>query len=47
VCTPSDAIRCFLATEMDYLYLDGVLLDKQAMPDTAIQRAQEVTFAKD
>ena len=47
VCTPSDAIRCFLATEMDYLYMDGVLLDKQAMPDEAIQRAQEVTFAKD
>lgn len=47
VCTPSDAIRCFLATEMDYLYMDGVLLDKQAMPDAAMQRAQEVTFAKD
>ncbi|UTP72348.1 carbamoyltransferase [Alteromonas sp. LMIT006] len=47
VCTPSDAIRCFLATEMDYLYMDGVLLDKQAMPDAVMQRAQEVTFAKD
>jgi carbamoyltransferase len=47
VCTPSDAIRCFLATEMDYLFMDGVLLDKKAMPDAPIKRAQEVTFAKD
>ena len=47
VCSPSDAIRCFLATDMDYLYLDGVLLDKQQMAKAAIQKAQEVTFAKD
>jgi len=28
VCTPADAYRCFLRTEMDYLYLDGFWLAK-------------------
>jgi carbamoyltransferase len=28
VCTPEDAYRCFLKTEMDYLVLDNCLLDK-------------------
>ena len=28
VCTPSDAVRCFLGTEMDYLVLGDLLLSK-------------------
>jgi carbamoyltransferase len=28
VCTPEDAFRCFLRTEMDYLYLEGYWIDK-------------------
>ncbi len=32
VCTPSDAYRCFLRTEMDYLALGPFLLDKGAQP---------------
>jgi carbamoyltransferase len=31
VCTPEDAFRCFMATEMDYLALDCFLIDKQRM----------------
>ncbi len=47
VCSPSDAIRCFLATDMDYVVIDNVLLAKQQMPAHAIAQAKEVTFAKD
>jgi carbamoyltransferase len=32
VCTPQDAYRCFLATEMDALVLEDCLLDKSALP---------------
>lgn len=32
VCTPEDAYRCFMRTEMDYLVLENFLLDKKAQP---------------
>lgn len=32
VCTPEDAYRCFMRTEIDYLVLGNVLLDKQDQP---------------
>ncbi len=32
VCTPEDAYRCFMRTEMDYLVLENLLLDKRAQP---------------
>jgi carbamoyltransferase len=32
VCTPEDAYRCFLRTEMDYLVLGPFLLEKKAQP---------------
>lgn len=32
VCTPEDAYRCFMRTEMDYLVLESFLLDKQQQP---------------
>ena len=32
VCTPEDAYRCFMRTEMDYLVLGPFLLDKKAQP---------------
>ena len=37
VCTPEDAYRCFMRTEMDYLVLGPFLLDKQAQPALAEQ----------
>ncbi len=32
VCTPDDAYRCFMRTEMDYLVLENFLLDKREQP---------------
>jgi carbamoyltransferase len=34
VCTPDDAYRCFMRTEMDYLVLENFLLDKKEQPAT-------------
>jgi carbamoyltransferase len=31
VCTPEDAYRCFLKTDMDYLVLGNFLIDKSAI----------------
>jgi carbamoyltransferase len=33
VCTPSDAYRCFMRTEMDYLVVENFLLDKTKQPE--------------
>ena len=32
VCTPEEAYRCFMRTEMDYLMIGSYLLDKKAQP---------------
>jgi carbamoyltransferase len=32
VCTPEDAYRCFMRTEMDYLVLGSYLLHKKSQP---------------
>jgi carbamoyltransferase len=32
VCTPEDAYRCFMRTEMDYLVLEDFILDKRLQP---------------
>jgi carbamoyltransferase len=37
VCTPADATRCFLATEMDALVLENHILLKSEMPQTATE----------
>ena len=33
VCTPDDAYRCFMRTEMDYLVIENFLLDKRDQPE--------------
>lgn len=33
VCTPQDAYRCFMRTEMDYLVLENILLSKTDQPE--------------
>ncbi len=35
VCTPDDAYRCFMRTEMDYLVMGNYLLDKKEQPKLA------------
>jgi carbamoyltransferase len=50
VCTPQDAWRCFLATDMDILVLDYCLVDKQRLRSaTANDRREEYleSFALD
>jgi carbamoyltransferase len=32
VCTPEDAYRCFMRTQIDYLVLESFLLDKRGQP---------------
>jgi len=33
VCTPEDAYRCFMRTEMDYLVINEFVFDKQQQPE--------------
>ena len=33
VCSPEDAYRCFMRTEMDFLVIDDVFLSKQEQPE--------------
>jgi carbamoyltransferase len=40
VCTPEDAFRCFMATEMDCLVLGDRLLLKQGQPAAAVEDAE-------
>ena len=47
VCTPYDSIRSFLATEMDVLVMQNVVLYKEQQPDIAIVEAKQVVFEKD
>jgi carbamoyltransferase len=47
VCTPDDAIDCFLATEMDSLVLGNWRLDKSNMPAKAIAEAKQREFELD
>jgi carbamoyltransferase len=35
VCTPADSYRCFMRTEMDYLVLENLVLDKTQQPPLA------------
>jgi carbamoyltransferase len=47
VCTPEDAYRCFMRTEMDYLVLDNVLLSKRQQPVWNESENWRETFALD
>jgi carbamoyltransferase len=41
VCTPDDAYRCFVNTEMDYLALGNFLLERPAQPHQQVARTFE------
>jgi carbamoyltransferase len=45
VCTPEDAYRCFMRTEMDYLVLGSFLLDKKEQP--AVDRRQQEDWQRE
>jgi carbamoyltransferase len=38
VCTPDDAYRCFMNTEMDYLIMGNFVIERTAQPHQKIQR---------
>jgi carbamoyltransferase len=47
VCSPQDAIRCFLATDMDFLVMNNMVLDKHNMPTELINAAKSHSFEMD
>jgi len=44
VCTPADALRCFLATDMDLLVLENFIVQKQKIKNlpTAAEKAEHL-----
>ena len=47
VCTPEDAYRCFMRTEMDYLVLENLLLAKEEQPVWERDEAWKTEFELD
>jgi len=47
VCTPHDAYRCFMSTEMDYLVLGDYVFGKTQQPDHENRDKWRVEFGKD
>ena len=46
VCTPQEAYRCFLATDMDALVLEDFVLEKQHMQRTLTEAEREKYLAQ-
>jgi carbamoyltransferase len=47
VCTPEDAYRCFMRTEMDYLVVENYLLSKPDQPEVEKDDSWKQEFALD
>lgn len=47
VCTPADAYRCFMSTDMDILVLNNYLFIKEEQPDYTNKEKWLISFAKD
>jgi carbamoyltransferase len=47
VCTPEDAYRCFMRTEMDFLVMGNYLYDKQSQPSWPKDESWKKEFALD
>jgi carbamoyltransferase len=47
VCTPEDAYRCFMRTEMDFLVVENYLLDKRAQPEWEKDESWKTEFELD
>ena len=47
VCSPEDAYRCFMRTEMDYLIMGNCLLNKEEQPEWHEDEAWQETFELD
>jgi carbamoyltransferase len=47
VCTPYDAYRCFMSTDMDYLVINNFVYTKTEQPDFEDKKKWTVAFKKD
>ncbi|MCE2492408.1 MAG: carbamoyltransferase [Alphaproteobacteria bacterium] len=47
VCTPEDAYRCFMRTEMDFLVIDDILLSKTQQPEWIEDSSWKESIAPD
>ncbi len=47
VCTPHDAYRCFMSTDMDYLVINNFVYKKTEQPDWQNKEKWKVNFKKD
>lgn len=47
VCTPDDAFRCFMSTDMDYLVIENYVFAKTAQIDYENKEKWRIAFAKD
>ena len=47
VCTPEDAYRCFMRTDMDYLVMGNYLLDKKSQPAREADESWKETYTLD
>ncbi len=47
VCSPDDAYRCFMRTEMDFLVIDDVFLSKKEQPEWGDDRSRKEEFELD
>jgi len=47
VCSPEDAYRCFMRTQMDYLVMGGFVLDKKRQPEVEIPEDWLKEFSPD
>lgn len=47
VCTPGDAYRCFMSTEMDYLVINDFVFDKTEQPDWQNKEKWRLPFKAD
>lgn len=47
VCTPEDAYRCFMRTEMDYLVINDFVFTKEDQPELSRKKALEESFDPD
>jgi carbamoyltransferase len=47
VCTPQDAYRCFMCTEMDYLVLGNFMIEKKKQPNADKYKKEQISTTLD
>ncbi len=47
VCTPADAYRCFMCTNMDYLVIENLIFEKEKQPDKDKYKKEDMSLILD